>query len=271
PQGRARDKGDGAGWNYTVHSYSVSNPFKVSRMCSHFEAIRQWENYQKYFHVTPPTTQGKLDMWPRYLGNFIRKPPETDPYDEAVPEREALAGRWGLVPWRLKPDPENIKKAMARSTFNARVEGIDKNFTFGPAWQRGQHCIVPAEAFYEPDWRSGKAVATRFTRADGQPVGIAGLWDVWTEPGKPPMLSFTMLTMNATDHPLLKNYHRPEDEKRIVVILPESRYQAWLDAPAELSMDFVQHYPHDSLVATPVPPKPKAGEKPETTAEGELF
>ena len=226
-------------------------------MCCHFEALKAFEDYQKFFGVSQPTPpQGTVDMWPRYTGTFIRKPPETDPHDEAVPGREALLGRWGLVPWRLKPDPENIKKAMARSTFNACIEGIAKNFTFGPAWQRGQRCIVPADAFYEPDWRSGKAVATRFTRADGQPVGIAGLWDEWTEPGKPLLLSFTMLTMNAADHTLLRDYHRPEDEKRIIVILPESQYTAWLNAPASESMDFIRHYPADKLVAKPVAPKP---------------
>lgn len=236
-------------------------------MCSHFEALRAYEDYKKYFDVLQPTPpQGKLDMWPRYTGTFIRKPPGTDPYDDAVPAREALLGRWGLVPWRLKPDPENVKKAMARSTFNARVEGIEKNFTFGPAWQRGQRCIVPADAFYEPDWRTGRAVATRFTRADGQPVGIAGLWDTWTEPGKPPLLSFTMLTMNATEHALLKNYHRPEDEKRIIVILAESQYEDWLNSPAADTMDFIRHYPADDLVATPVQPKP-----PKTNEQKELL
>ncbi len=231
-------------------------------MCAHFEALRQWENYEKYFHVTKPDTQGKLDMWPRYTGNFIRKPPEIDPHDEAVPAAEALAGRWGLVPWRLchETDPKKIKAALARSTFNARSEGIEKNYTFGPAWKHSQKCIVPVDAFYEPDWRSQKAVTTRFTRADNKPMGIAGLWDVWTEPGKAPLVSFTMLTMNATDHQLLKNYHRPEDEKRIVVILPDDAYSAWLDAPVSESMDFIQHYPHDQLVATPVPPKQKDAE-----------
>jgi putative SOS response-associated peptidase YedK len=227
-------------------------------MCSHFEALRQWENYEKYFRVSAPDPmQEKLDMWPRYTGSFIRKPPETDPHDEAVPAAEAMLGRWGFAPWRLEPTPEKIKAAMARSTCNARIEGIDKNYTFGPAWKRAQKCIVPADGFYEPDWRTGKPVATRFTRVDGQPIGIAGLWDVWTEPGKAPLLSFTMLTMNATEHELLKNYHRPEDEKRIVVILPEDRYAEWLDTPVQQSMDFVRHYPHNLLVAEPVPPKPK--------------
>ena len=237
-------------------------------MCSHFEALRQCEDYEKYFHVTKPDTQGKPDMWPRYQGNFIRKPPATDPHDEAVPEREALIGRWGLVPWRLEPTPEKIKAAMKRSTFNARIEGIKKNYTFGPAWNRGQKCIVAADAFYEPDWRTNTNtnVNTRFTRADGQPMGIAGLWDLWTEPGKPPLMSFTMLTMNASEHALLKNYHQGEDEKRVVVILPENGYSKWLEASPEMSMDFIQHYPHDALMATPMPPKPK-----KATQQGELL
>lgn len=31
-----------------------------------------------------------------------------------------------------------------------------------------------------------------------------------------------MLTINADQRPLFKGYHRPNDEKRIVVILPEA-------------------------------------------------
>ena len=39
-----------------------------------------------------------------------------------------------------------------------------------------------------------------------------------------------MLTINATDHPVMNQFHRPEDEKRMVVILPEDQYDAWLEA-----------------------------------------
>ena len=197
-------------------------------------------------------------MWPKYEGVFVRKPPETDPYDEAVPAREAVAGRWGLVPWMLKP--ENAAKQLKLSTFNARVESVTKSFTYGGAWKRGQHCIVPADAFYEPDWRTGKAVRTRFTRADGLPMGIAGLWDIWHDPVNGPLLSYTMLTINANDHSLLRDFHRPGDEKRMIVVLPECRYAEWLDAGLGDSMDFMQQYPSDNLVAVPAPPKPKKTE-----------
>ena len=218
-------------------------------MCSHFEAIHAQELYLKAFDVAPPPAQGELDMWPKYTGVFIRKPRETDLHDEAVPKREALNGRWGLVPGRTRPD--GAEKQLKLSTFNARDDRVSKSFTFGEAWRRGQHCIIPVEAFYEPDWRTGKAIATRFTRADGQLMGIAGLWDTWNQPGKGPLLSFTMLTINAADHRLLRDYHRPADEKRMIVLLPESRYQEWLEAPAEKSVEFLQQYPADRLVATP--------------------
>jgi putative SOS response-associated peptidase YedK len=45
-----------------------------------------------------------------------------------------------------------------------------------------RHCVIPAQAIYEPDWRGGKAVATRIERADGEPMGIAGLWDSRKQP-----------------------------------------------------------------------------------------
>jgi len=37
------------------------------------------------------------------------------------------------------------------------------------------------------------------------------------------------LTVNADEHPLMRNFHRQEDEKRMVVILEETDYDSWLD------------------------------------------
>jgi putative SOS response-associated peptidase YedK len=38
-----------------------------------------------------------------------------------------------------------------------------------------------------------------------------------------------MLTVNAAEHPLMRKFHRPEDEKRMVVALEEADFEAWLD------------------------------------------
>jgi putative SOS response-associated peptidase YedK len=51
-------------------------------------------------------------------------------------------------------------------------------------------------------------------------MAIASLWDRWTDPvtGKI-VTSFTMLTVNADQHPVMKQFHKPGDEKRSVVVL----------------------------------------------------
>jgi putative SOS response-associated peptidase YedK len=78
----------------------------------------------------------------------------------------------------------NAKAALvaARRTYNARSETAREKPSFRDAWRRGQHCLIPAEAIYEPDWRCGKAVATRISRADGKRMGIAGRWTGWKAP-----------------------------------------------------------------------------------------
>ncbi|QWF39245.1 SOS response-associated peptidase [Bordetella hinzii] len=219
-------------------------------MCSHYTALKKREQMEKYFRARGIPLPAEWDMWPKRIGEFIRRPPEHDSGDEAVPQREVVAGRWGLISAMTKAD--GLDKAGKLSTFNARSETAAKSFTFGNAWRRAQHCIVPADAIYEPDWRSGKAVPTRFTRADGAPLGIAGLWDRWRDAAGQLQESYTMLTINADDDPLFKHYHQAGKEKRMVVILPEGAYEDWLTAPAEATRDFLVPYPSDRLVATPM-------------------
>ena len=213
-------------------------------MCSHYQAIKERERYRRHFGVEPPADLGKHDLWPGYVGSFIRRHPHADVGDEAVPQREARNGLFGLVPhWS-----QDTK--ITRYTYNARSETVASKPSFRDAWKHGQHCIIPADAFFEPDWRSGKAVPTRIARADGEPMGIAGLWSSWKSPKGEHVYSYTMLTINAEEHPLMRLFHKPADEKRMVVVLPPDRYQDWLEATVDLSMTFMQLCPADSLQAT---------------------
>jgi len=219
-------------------------------MCSHYQTIKQFDKLRRLFPgLMDPADAWRPDMWPKYPGLFIRRPPELESGDEAVPPLEAVVGRWGLVSAMTKPD--GLPKALKLSTFNARSESAARSFTFGNAWRKGQRCLIPAESFFEPDWRSGKAVATQFTRADGELMMIAGLWDRWRDEAGQVRESYTMLTINADVHPLLRDYHRPGDEKRMVVILPEGAYEAWLNIDPEESTAVLIHYPADRLVAIP--------------------
>ncbi|WP_408143107.1 SOS response-associated peptidase family protein [Paraburkholderia strydomiana] len=54
------------------------------------------------------------------------------------------------------------------------------------------------------------------------------MWRAWDEPNGGSSLSFTMLTVNANEHALMKRFHRQGDEKRSVVMLRPEEYGDWL-------------------------------------------
>ena len=221
-------------------------------MCSHYQALKDAERLKRHFGVTSAEPGVKTDMWPGYLGSFIRSHPHAGVGDEAVPAVEHLSGLFGLVPhWA-----QDTK--ITKHTYNARSETAAEKPSFRDAWRKVQHCIIPAEAIYEPDWRSGKAVPTRITKTDDSPLGIAGLWSSWKSDKGELVYSFTMLTINASAHPLMQNFHKPTDEKRMVVVLPPERYQDWLMAKPEKSMDFMSAFTSSALQAAAAAPKRKA-------------
>jgi putative SOS response-associated peptidase YedK len=191
-------------------------------MCAHYETVTKPERLKDVFKVAMP--QGAVaDVWPSYAGLFIRHPKEAQHGEGMAPWREAMTGSFGLVPHWAKDT------SLAKRTYNARSETVATKPSYRDAWRLGRRCIIPAEAIYEPDWRSGRAVPTRIARADGQPMGIAGIWTGWRAPDGTVLRSMSMLTVNADDHPLMRHFHRPEDEKRMVVILEEADFDAWLD------------------------------------------
>lgn len=217
-------------------SYGEPEPFDQGAEYDHHPTL-----YAK------PKKQG--DMWPRYPGRFIRRHLNADVGDEAVPELEVVAGRWGLISAHTKPG--GIEAAAKLSTYNARSEKVRTAFTYRHAWSKAQTCIIPATAFYEPDWRSGKAVPTRFMRADDEPLGIAGIWDRWRTPEGTWLESYTMPTINADEHDLMRDFHKPTDEKRMIVALPRGAFSAWLNCKSEHMMEFMQPFAAAQFVARP--------------------
>lgn len=218
-------------------------------MCSHFESVTDGVKLKKHFAASTMFAEAKSDIWPGYSGVLVRSV-----VDGEAP-CEAILGAFGLIP-RWAKDTK-----ITRSTYNARSETVTSKPSFRDAWKRGQHCIIPAEAIYEPDWNSGKAVSTRISMADDSPMGIAGLWECWQPQGAEPTYSFTMLTINADTHELMRNFHKPEDEKRMVVILPIERYGDWLAATPEQSSEFMREFSAQKLKAVSSPRPPRAAKK----------
>ena len=156
--------------------------------------------------------------------------------------------KFGLIPAWAKDDK------IARHTYNARSETVSQKPSFRTAWRNRQFGLVLCDNFFEPNYESGRAVRWKIERADQQPFGIACLWDRWTDPTSGELIvSFSMLTVNADEHVVMNQFHKPGDEKRTPVIISPAYHGDWLgadlaDAAAWMSW---QHMP--ALVAKPCP------------------
>lgn len=71
--------------------------------------------------------------------------------------------------------------------------------------------MIPAVSFDEPCWETDRNVWWRFRRNDGQPRGLAGLWNTWVDRStREVVVSYTPLTVNADDHPIMgRMMHKP--------------------------------------------------------------
>ena len=166
--------------------------------------------------------------------------------------REALVPSYGMVP--KAHIPPGVKRF---STMNARAETVGQLRSFASSWRAGQLCLVPMHAFFEPNWETGNAVRWKIGMADESPFAAAGLYRSWREADGSESFSFTQLTINADEHPLMKRFHKPGDEKRSLVIVPRSHYDDWLECTdAERARTYLNLCPAEMLVAVPAP-KPK--------------
>ncbi len=80
---------------------------------------------------------------------------------------------------------------------------------------------------------SGSSVRWRIRKANGEPMGIAGIYKSWTDPEGKAAFGMAMLTVNADDHLFMKRFHGPIDEKRMVVILEREDFEGWLTCPVD--------------------------------------
>ncbi|QJE01229.1 DUF159 family protein [Massilia forsythiae] len=186
-----------------------------------------------------------IETWKDYDAPIVRA--------GAGGRRELCLAGYGMVPRRHIPPGVKVF-----DTMNARAESVAEKRSFAPAWQRSQLCAVPMTCFYEPNYESGHAERFGIGMRDDAPFFVAGLWREWAEDGGRVAASFTQITINADQHPLMRRFHKPGDEKRALVILAPDEVDAWLHCrDRELARSFLRPFPAAAMKAWPAPQPPR--------------
>lgn len=197
-----------------------------ARMCNRYTppSQRAIERTWQIDNRQPPAGWDAA-LYPRGRGPFIRRGAS-----EGGEGHQLVVGQWGLVPSFSKT------ARLTYATNNARSEEVHLKASYKQPWLHGQRCIIPAADFDEPCWETGRNVWWRFRRNDGQPWGLAGLWNTWIDKDSGEILeTYTLLTVNADDHPIMRRMHKPDpklpvdqQDKRSLIAIEPGDVDLWL-------------------------------------------
>lgn len=185
-------------------------------MCTNFTPTRNGQWVKEHFGVDLPGADYPVEAYPGYAAPIVVKSHQTG--------RVACGlARFGLIPSWAKDDK------ISSHTYNARSETVREKPSYRTAWKKRRYGIALLDNFYEPNYVTGKAERWKIELESKDPFGIASIWDTWTDPTSGELVtSFSMLTVNADEHPVMKQFHRPGDEKRTPVVLVPSQFDEWL-------------------------------------------
>jgi putative SOS response-associated peptidase YedK len=226
-------------------------------MCVNYTPTRK-DQLADQFHAMDRTgNEWESEIWQDYAAPFITH--------DALKRRQAQRGTYGLIPKAKLPPGKRF------STMNARAETIAELSSFARPWRTGQRCLIPMQHFYEPNYESGAAVRWQIGVEGCSDFAVAGLYKVWDEADGQASFSFTQITINADQHPLMQRFHRPGDEKRGLVIIAKQDYDDWLSCSnPEMARAFLQHYRANAMWAKAAPVVKRSRAKEVMVGEDEM-
>jgi putative SOS response-associated peptidase YedK len=204
-------------------------------MCTNYAPVQR-QLLRDVFLVEPPDDEWKPSIYRDYAAPIV--------LHDGDGGRDCVLAGFGMTP--RAHIPKGVKDF---STMNARFETVTTRRSFSGPWRECQFCLIPAAAIYEPNYEAGpKSVRYRIWPTDEPAFAIAGLWRNLQDGA----FSFTMLTINADQHPLMNRMHAPGKEKRSVVFVPPAQWDDWLICQnPEEARSFMTLYPAGKMQAAP--------------------
>ena len=127
---------------------------------------------------------------------------------------------------------------------NARAETLTQRSAFRDLFRR-HRCLLPASGFYEWQTVKGGKQPTWVGMRDGQPFGLAGLYERWLSRDGEVLDTCTIVTTKA--NALVRDLH-----DRMPLIIAPADYERWLDAANADVGDLVAPFPSDEMTWYPV-------------------
>ncbi len=215
-------------------------------MCANYHPVTRADRLLAFFGATRNRDDAPTDVYPTQLAPFIRLA------EDGSGNLRCDDAFFGLLPHFA------TELAYGRRTYNARSETVAKLASFRDAWKRGQRCVIPAECIFEPRYNEqGKAERWAIAQPGDVPLAIAGIYTHWRSPEGQRHYSFAMLTVNADEHPVMKQFHAPGEEKRMVVVLDPKEMGAWLSCPVAEAAQYFRMW-NGPLVCQVAPRPPRA-------------
>ncbi len=219
-------------------------------MCGRYELIVIGQALAARFGVAPKQAgevgQG-LEAWqPRY--NIAPSQLNTLVVSGHDQDKHLVTMKWGLVPsWAKEP-------RTSFSTINARAETITQK----PAFRKlltSKRCLVPATGYFE--WAISDGIGEKqpyrvqvtgdnnSDNDENQMMAMAGLYDAWKGQYGEPLLTYTIITTEAS--PGIRALHA-----RMPVILSRGDEELWLDPgmnETERLLSLLRPYPDKKISA----------------------
>ena len=178
-------------------------------MCGRYAFYSPAEAIKRVFDVdTVPPLEARYNIAPTQLVPAIR--------EDGSGGREVALLHWGLVPSWAK------EKSIGNRMINARAETLAEKPAYRRAF-RDRRCLVLADGWYEWQAAASGKQPWFICGKDRQPLGLAGLWESWREPGTGEVLeSCTIVTRDAPGR--LGDIHH-----RMPAVIPPEGMGPWLD------------------------------------------